>query len=104
MRVFENDHFLCIKDIHPQAKVHLLIFPKQHVESLAGAFLSDQTRERNPHLGNLLEIATQIANSQGLVANGFRVVVNNGHHGGQTVAHLHLHLMGGEVLRGGFGA
>lgn len=103
-RIFENDDFLCIKDIQPQAKVHLLIFPKQHVESLVGAYLSDWTSERKLHLGALLEVATQIANSQGLVPNGFRVVINNGHHGGQTVAHLHLHLLGGEVLRGGFGS
>jgi histidine triad (HIT) family protein len=94
-RVFENEDFIAIRDIQPQAKVHLLVMPKAHIESLD----SNGAAEVN---AKLLNAAVEVARQQGLASEGFRVVVNTREWGGQTVAHLHLHILGGEQLRGRF--
>ena len=91
-RVYEDELSLCFADIHPQAPTHLLVIPKEHIASQA------HTRPENaPLLGHLLATSTEIARSQGL-ANGYRVVINTGPDGGQTVDHLHLHLLGGRHM------
>jgi histidine triad (HIT) family protein len=87
-RAYETDEVLAFPDINPQAPVHLLIIPKQHHASLAHT-----TPEETPLLGHLLAAAKHVAEQQGL-ANGYRVVINTGDDGGQTVSHLHLHLLG----------
>jgi histidine triad (HIT) family protein len=105
-KVFENEEFICIRDIRPQAKTHLLVIPKKHIDSLEMAFQNSETNERANErelMGALLETTTQIAKSQGLLPGGFRTVINTNQHGGQTVFHIHLHLLGGEPLAGGFG-
>jgi histidine triad (HIT) family protein len=89
-RVYEDDEFICIRDIQPKAKTHLLVVPKQHVASLA------ETDEALA--GKLLTVGTKIAREQKLLPGGFRAVINTGRDGGQTVFHLHLHLLGGESL------
>ena len=100
-KIFEDDLCICIRDIKPQAKVHLLIIPKRHIASLDAAFpkIGDSL---NIEVGNLFERTLQIARQQGLLPDGFRTVLNTNRNGGQTVFHLHIHLLGGEVLRGSF--
>jgi histidine triad (HIT) family protein len=100
-RLAENDEFLCIRDIHPQAREHLLVLPKEHIESLAEMF--PHASEGRPKLmGRMLDFATQVAWERGLLPAGFRTVINTGKQGGQTVFHLHVHLLGGEPLGGSF--
>ncbi len=94
-RVFENAEFIAIRDIQPQAKVHLLVMPKAHVECLDSSGAAEVNSK-------LLNTAVEVARQEDLAADGFRVVVNTREWGGQTVAHLHLHILGGEQLRGRF--
>jgi histidine triad (HIT) family protein len=92
-RVYEDSVCLCFADVNPQAPTHLLLIPKQHIASLALA-----EKERIPLvLGHLMATAADVARSAKL-ANGYRVVVNTGADGGQTVDHLHLHLLGGRHM------
>jgi histidine triad (HIT) family protein len=91
-RVYEDDLSLCFADIHPQAPTHLLIIPKQHIASQAHA-----EAEQAPLLGHLMVTAANIARTLGL-DGGYRVVINTGPDGGQTVDHLHLHLLGGRAM------
>src|ERR1700694_2554606 len=91
-RLHEDERSIAFMDIHPQAPKHLLILPKQHIASLAHA-----TSQDTPVLGHLLAVAADLARSQGLTA-GYRVGVNTGGDGGQTVDHLHLHLLGGRHM------
>ncbi len=91
-RLYENDHVLAFPDIHPQAPVHILIIPKQHVDSLAHTSTTEAEL-----LSELFLAANQVAQQQHL-DNGFRLVINTGADGGQTVEHLHLHLLGGRQM------
>jgi histidine triad (HIT) family protein len=90
--VYEDDQVLAFPDMNPQAPLHLLVIPRQHLTSLAQA-----ATEHTRLLGHLLSAAAEVARQQGL-ANGYRVVINTGPDGGQTVAHLHLHVLGGRAL------
>src|SRR4051794_14472674 len=74
-KVYEDDQFFCIRDIHPQAKAHLLVIPKEHIPTLAEAFQAGKP-EKTILIGQLLERATQIAKEQGLLPSGFRTVLN----------------------------
>lgn len=87
--VFEDDDVLVINDINPKAKVHVLVMPKKHLESLADAQNNNQEL-----LGKLLLICQKMAKQLG-IGNGFKVAINNGKDAGQEVPHLHLHLLGG---------
>ncbi len=91
--VYEDDLALAFKDISPQAPVHLLVIPKQPLPRLSEATAADQAL-----LGHLLRVVQQVAAQAGLEA-GYRVVINNGADGGQTVDHLHLHVLGGRALQ-----
>lgn len=91
-RVFEDDLCLCFADIQPQAPVHLLLVPKRHIASLTDAEPGDAAL-----LGHLSMTAAAVARSRGL-ERGYRVVFNTGVDGGQTVEHLHLHLLGGRAM------
>lgn len=90
--VYEDDQCLAFKDVNPQAPVHVLVIPKKEIPSLA--HLDD---EDAPLMGHLLLVIRKLASDLGL-ENGFRVVVNAGPEGGQTVDHLHLHLLGKRSL------
>jgi histidine triad (HIT) family protein len=90
--VYEDDLALAFRDISPQAPVHILVIPKQPIESLATAAPSDRDL-----LGHLLLVVQTIAQQQGL-SNGYRTVMNTGNDGGQTVYHLHIHILGGRSL------
>ncbi len=100
-RVYEDDFCICIRDLHPQAKVHLLVIPKVHVASLEEAFPAAGVGQEEL-LGKLMKAVTAIARKQALLPGGFRTVINTNHEGGQSVFHLHLHVLGGETLRGRF--
>lgn len=91
-KVYEDGEILIFKDINPIAKVHLLCIPKEHF-----AYLSELNEERSALLGRTLKKVAELAPSLGL-KDGYRVVVNQGESAGQTVHHLHLHLLGGEPL------
>ncbi len=100
-RVFENDSVIAIRDIQPQAKTHILILPKKHVRSLEELYHSEADAAKI--VASLFSAANQIAIQEKLLPGGYRSVINTGEKGGQTVHHLHLHLLGGENLRGSFG-
>ena len=91
-RVYENESVLAFPDINPQAPVHILIIPKRHFGSLVQI-----TSTETELLGELLVAVNKIAQQQNL-GNGFRTVINTGADGGQTVEHLHLHLLGGRQM------
>ena len=88
-KVYEDDEVIAFKDIHPAAPVHLLIIPKQHYDSLAVMGKAEE-----PLLGKMLALAPVLAKEAG-ANNGFRVVINTGHDGGQEVNHIHVHVLGG---------
>lgn len=91
--VFEDTQTLAFDDIHPQAPIHTLVIPKRHLASLAETGPDDA-----PMLGHLLRIGNQIARDKGVADSGFRFVINTGAHGGQTVFHLHIHVLGGRPM------
>ncbi len=90
--VYQDEHCYAFADIHPQAPVHVLVVPREHIASLADANEGDRAL-----LGHLMWAAAEIARAKGL-PRGYRVVANTGADGGQTVNHLHLHLLGGRPL------
>lgn len=92
-RVYEDDFVIGIRDISPQAPTHILILPKIHIASLSE--LDDPALA-----GQLLLAAKSIALQEGLGARGYRVATNTGEWGGQSVFHLHLHVLGGRQLKG----
>lgn len=91
--VYEDDLCLAFRDIVPQAPVHILVIPKKPIPSLANV-----TPEDKEVLGHILLTIQQIADQEGLTDQGYRVVTNIGTDGGQTVFHLHFHLMGGRAM------
>jgi histidine triad (HIT) family protein len=101
-KLYEDRDFICIRDIRPQAKVHLLVLPKEHIPSLEAAF-PEKGSSQAALVGRLFEVGTAVARQNGLLPGGFRAVINTGHDGGQTVFHLHLHILGGKALEDHFG-
>jgi histidine triad (HIT) family protein len=91
--VYEDDRCLAFRDINPQAPTHVLIIPKAEIASLADAAETDASL-----LGYLLFVAAKLASKLGLT-DGYRAVINCGRDGGQTVDHLHIHLLGGRALK-----
>jgi histidine triad (HIT) family protein len=91
--VYENDRLMAFKDTNPVAPVHVLIIPKFHIPSVNYLGLENKTL-----MGELILVAQKIAREQGVDKSGYRLVLNMGKDAGQTVDHLHLHLMGGEKL------
>jgi histidine triad (HIT) family protein len=90
--VYEDALALAFRDLHPQAPVHILIIPKKPIESIATATTEDENL-----LGHLLLTVKRVATQEGL-ENGYRVVINTGEDGGQTVFHMHLHLLGKRMM------
>ncbi|WP_163577566.1 histidine triad nucleotide-binding protein [Halomonas faecis] len=89
--VFEDDEVLAFNDINPQAPTHILIIPKRHI-----ATLNDIADEDRALVGRLPQVAAQLAREKGFADDGYRVVMNCNEQGGQTVYHIHMHLMGGR--------
>ena len=96
--LYQDDEVIAFRDINPQAPVHLLIIPKAHIPSL-----TELTESQSPLMGHMVNVANQLAEKEGVSESGYRVVVNCGKQGGQLVAHLHLHLLGGRELSGTLG-
>lgn len=92
--VYEDDQVLAFNDIDPQAPVHILIIPKREI-----ATLNDLTEDDASLVGRLHLTAANIAREQGFAASGYRVVMNCNEQGGQSVYHIHLHLMAGRQMR-----
>ena len=91
--VFEDDKVIAFHDISPAAPVHILIVPKQHIESTLEINSSNSSV-----ISHIYETAVQLVNSLGIGGDGFRIVNNCGKNGGQTVDHIHFHLLGGRNL------
>jgi histidine triad (HIT) family protein len=91
--VFEDDLVLAIRDINPQAPTHVLIFPKKAVPRIAEAGPADHKL-----VGHLVLKAAQVAAQLGLAQGGYRLVINNGPDGGESVPHLHCHILGGRQM------
>lgn len=91
--IYRDDRCIAFRDIAPAAPVHVLVVPIEPIPSLA-----DVSVEHEALLGHLLVIAAQIAHTEGIAVSGYRVIINTGTDGGQTVAHLHLHILGGHTL------
>lgn len=89
--VYKDDEVLAFRDINPRAPIHVLVIPKQHLDSLAS--VADENRNL---MGHIMLTAKEIARNEGLSQSGYRTVINVGADGGQTVNHLHLHLLGGR--------
>jgi len=90
--VYEDNLALAFRDVNPQAPVHILVIPKEPI-----AKLSDAESQNHALMGHLLLTVKRVAEQQGLT-NGYRVVINNGEDGGQTVHHLHVHVLGGRPV------
>jgi histidine triad (HIT) family protein len=91
--VHRDDRSVVIRDINPQAPTHLLVIPQEHIESLDEASQKDEAL-----LGYLLRLAARVANAAGLAEGGYRTVINNGAGAGQSVFHLHVHVLGGRRM------
>ncbi len=89
-----DDRCFVIRDIAARAPVHLLIIPNQHV-----TYLTNMSPEQETLVGHLFLVARDMAKREGVASTGYRLVINQGPDGGQEVAHLHLHLLGGRALR-----
>ena len=92
--VLEDDDVVAFHDINPQAPTHILVIPKRHVTSLAHAVPEDEAL-----LGKLMLAAQRVAKDAGLVEGGYRVVVNTGAGAGQSVFHIHVHVLGGRRMK-----
>lgn len=91
--VYENDRVLAFRDINPQAPVHVLIIPKEHI-----ATLNDVKVEHQSLAGEMIQTAKLIAEQENIAENGYRTVFNCNEYGGQEVYHIHLHVLGGRKM------
>ncbi len=91
--VFEDDDVLAFNDVNSQAPIHILIIPKQHISTVNDVDTGDE-----PIMGKLFSVAKTIANQQGISEDGYRLVVNCNEKAGQTVFHIHMHLLAGRAM------
>lgn len=92
-KIFEDERAVAFRDINPQAPTHALVIPRRHVASLNDAHATDEAL-----LGHLLLVAARVAREEGHADGGYRTIVNTGADAGQTVFHLHVHVLGGRPL------
>ena len=91
--IHQDDHCVVLRDINPQAPTHVLVIPREHLDSLDDASQKDEAL-----LGHLLRVAARVANDEGHAENGYRTVINTGAGAGQSVFQLHIHLLGGRPM------
>jgi histidine triad (HIT) family protein len=91
--VYEDEHALAFRDIRPVAPHHVLVIPRKHI-----AAVHDLSEEDGPIMGHVILAAKKVAHQLGLEATGYRLVINDGEHAGQTVHHVHVHVLGGRAL------
>ena len=96
--VYQDEKVIAFRDINPQAPTHVLIIPRQHIPSL-----THLSGNESLLIGNMVSIANQLAEREGVSGSGYRLVINCGEQGGQLVPHLHMHLLGGRRLADGLG-
>lgn len=92
--VYRDEQVTAFRDIHPAAPTHILIVPNRHVDSVNALTVEDELLA-----GHLLTVAGRLARAEGIADMGYRLITNTGSHGGQTVFHLHIHLIGGQPMR-----
>ncbi len=92
--VYEDEHVMAFRDIAPQAPVHVLIIPREHITGPL-----DVAPEQEAVIGRLVGAAATVARKTGIADDGYRLVLNEGRNGGQSVFHLHMHLLGGRYLK-----
>lgn len=92
-KVYEDDKVLAFNDIDPQAPVHFLVIPKEHIKSA-----NEINGENSPIISHIFEVISKIASDKGIAENGYRIVNNCGTDGGQTVGHLHFHVLAGRNI------
>ncbi len=92
--VYEDERIFAFEDINPQAPVHILVVPRKHVATVLEATPGD-----NELIGRLFQVANKIAKDRGVAERGFRLVINCNRESGQTVFHIHLHLLAGRIMR-----
>ncbi|MBI3803939.1 MAG: histidine triad nucleotide-binding protein [Nitrospirae bacterium] len=92
--VYEDEKVIAFEDINPQAPVHLLLIPRKHLSGLL-----DLTSDQRMEVAHLFSVVPQLAQEKGIAEQGFRTVINSGRDAGQTVFHLHIHLLGGRPMR-----
>jgi histidine triad (HIT) family protein len=92
--LYRDEQVTAFRDAHPAAPVHILIVPNRHIASV-----NDLGPEDELLIGRLFSVAKQLAQQEGTQESGYRLIVNTGAHGGQTIPHLHLHLIGGQRMR-----
>lgn len=92
-RLYEDELVLAIRDIQPQAPVHVLLMPKRHVASILDLGDADA-----PLIHRITRVAVQVAQREGIAERGFRLLTNTGRDGGQAIPHLHFHLLGGRLM------
>ena len=92
--IYEDEKIFCIKDLNPEAKLHLLIIPKKRIETI-----NDLQEEDKDLIGSMVLVAKELAKKYEIDESGYRLVWNTNEDGGQTVYHIHLHLLGGQKLR-----
>jgi histidine triad (HIT) family protein len=91
--VYEDERALAFRDVEPKARVHILIVPKKDIARISEAGAADEAL-----LGHLLTVAAEVARKEGVDETGYRIVINNGPHAGESVPHLHVHLLGGREM------
>ena len=92
--LYQDDEVFAFRDIKPITPVHLLVVSRKHITSLA-----DMTDAETPIVGKMTRVANKLAREQGIAENGYRLTINSGAESGQLVPHLHMHLMGGRMLK-----
>lgn len=92
--LYEDEDCIVFRDIRPQAPIHLLVIPRKHITSL-----NDDLEEEKALLGHMMTIIGRVAKEQGIDGSGYRTVINTNPEAGQTIYHLHIHILGGRRLR-----
>lgn len=92
-KVYESDDLLAFRDINPQAPIHILVVPKEHI-----ATTNDLTQDHESLIGKMVLVARDIAKKEGIDESGYRIVLNCNQHGGQSVDHIHIHVLGGRQM------
>lgn len=94
-KIYEDDKILAFNDINPEAPIHFLVIPKKHIESI----MDFEDDDDDYLLHNIMKVIADISRKKGIDDKGFRIVNNIGKDGGQTVSHMHFHVLGGRVLQ-----
>jgi histidine triad (HIT) family protein len=92
--IYRDDLVTALRDIHPIARTHILVIPNRHIDSVNALNPDDDLL-----VGHMVLVAKELAAKEGVAENGYRLMINTGAHGGQTVPHLHLHLIAGKLAR-----